>query len=173
VIAPALGHEETVDPLFGWGEPQTVVFGSKRYINIAKWNEQHEDCADDISESFSTAGQGCTQRFTWGDYLISDWYTCLSKSKRSCRAPDGSPTSFVQGNDTIRVLVEEGDSITIEVKFIDWDDASDNDVFCEDSVVIDSMTLEEWADVSDLSFTLADNNSNGGCVIEGTVNAVP
>lgn len=172
IEAPALGHVETLDPFFPGSDPQTVLLGARRYINIAKWNEQHSDCADDASQTFSTPEQGCTQTIQFSTYPIADWYTCRSSSKHSCRRPDRTPTSFMKGNDTVFAIVEEGDAVTIEVKFIDWDDGSDNDLYCEDSIVLAGRPLEEWAEMEDHPFTLSDSTDSGDCLIEGTISAL-
>jgi hypothetical protein len=71
------------------------------------------------------------------------------------------------------VIVEEGDGLVIEVKLIDFDDGSDNDIYCEDSLVIEGRSLDEWADVSDLNFTLTDTTDSGSCVLEGSISGSP
>jgi hypothetical protein len=141
-----------------------------RYLNLATWNQQASSCPDDtISLSLGTGGAlGCPKTFTSGHYNLDDTTLCESKSYNNC-----SQSGWETNNNTIRLIIEESDSLTLKVKIVDWDDNSDNDLVCQGTFQIPSQSIFEWHKVIKQPFTIIGSLTDSGeCRIEGVMNAV-
>lgn len=79
----------------------------------------------------------------------------------------------LQYNNTIRLTIEEDDSLTLRVKIVDWDDNSNNDLVCQGTFQIPSQSIFEWHKVIKQPFTIIGSLTDSGeCKIEGAMNAV-
>lgn len=146
-----------------------------RYLNFARWNEQHASCPDESFsgyESLDTGGGlgiGCPQTFTNGTYNLGG----LVLSQTDSYDPTWSKVEWGLGNNTVRLLIEEYDSLELKVKIVDWDDASANDLVCQATIQIPSMSIFDWYKVKDQTFTIIGKLSDGtSCTIEGVMNSV-
>ena len=163
----------------GESAPQDVeVFGylrsssgtMTRYLNLAIWNEQAPSCPDEsFTSSLGTGGaMACPKIFTNGTFNLSE----VSMSE----ADSYDPWQFVEyefNNNTVRLIIEEYDSLTLSVSIIDWDDVSDNDVVCKGSFQIPNQSIFEWLKVNNQSFTINGSlTDSGSCQIKGVMNAV-
>ena len=152
-----------------------VTGGPIRYLNLADWNQQADHCPDESVEwigSMSSMGtlvtDGCTKTFRNGTSSLADLALCHGTSKSNC-----SLLGWGFNQNTIQVLVTDWDSIVISMEVIDWDDASGNDLQCSGSIEIPARDRFDWALVQDLPFHLeSGDNGNGGCAIDGVINAV-
>jgi hypothetical protein len=152
-----------------------VTGGPIRYLNLADWDQQADHCPDESAEwigNWNSMGtlvtDGCTKTFRNGVSNLADVALCHGTSKTNC-----SLLGWGFDHNTIQVLVTDWDSITISMSVIDWDDASGNDLQCSGSISIPARDRFDWAQVQDLPFHLeSSDNGNGGCAIDGVINAV-
>lgn len=152
-----------------------VTGGQVRYVNLADWDQQADHCPDESVEWFGSLNSlgtlvtdGCTKTFRDGVSSLADVALCHGTSKTNC-----SLLGWGFSHNTIQVLVTDWDSITIGMSVIDWDDASGNDLQCLGTMSIPARDRFDWALVQDLPFHLeSGDNGNGGCAIDGVINAV-
>jgi hypothetical protein len=187
VIAPAMGREvqDNLNPL---GDHSYMV-GHKRYLNLARWGVLDEPCVN-LGDEFGLPisyeivighymerfrENGCPHIYRDGFYSLGERYFCSSTAKKRCRIGEtDTDTWFEFGNTTIPVLVEDGDALVLEFKLVDYDEASDDDLVCEDSMVVGSRTLEQWAATSSESFSISSPiTDSGDCEVSGFLHAAP
>jgi len=140
-----------------------------RYLNLAKWNELISLCPseDDI---FGEPGSdpGCPISFTDGVHQLIDKRLCRSEHHYSC-----SDSGWDSNNNTIRLVVEDGDSLTLSVKIIDKDSAFATDLVCEGTYQVSGQSVVDWHGMEDEIFMIQGSSTNSGsCHIFGTMNAV-
>jgi hypothetical protein len=164
VLAPSMGQEieDPTDCLFdipGTCVKDTYTSYTRRNINIADWPKE-QACTD------------CYKLRTSGHYDLSEWWFCQSTNKYSCLY-EGQNTSYKANNNTIRVYVKEGDALGLEVRLIDYDDASEDDGICWYTEMTPSRSLEEWAAIQNETYTFYGNiTPSGRCTVEVEINAV-
>jgi len=163
VTAPAMGYEVPNQ----FNPSDTVTLGTRRYFNLATWDEQGDECPDDSHDWFTSPGSGCPPQVFAGSYNLSTLELCHGTSRKYCK------TGFVVNNNTQEVIVNEGDSLALEVKIMDWDDASSNDLVCEGSIITPSKSLADWADTQTETYTLTTSTTDSGqCTIQVELNAI-
>jgi len=162
VNAPSMGYE-IIDP----NNPQPLE--NYWYLNLATWNEQGANCPDETlhgDDYFTSPGSGCPPKIWDGTYILSDFEICQSTSKKDC------DTEFQQNNNTLRIKVEDGDALGLEVAIYDWDDASANDLVCEGIIMTQAKSQTEWANTKNEAFTIPTNKTDSGqCQVQGVINA--
>jgi hypothetical protein len=152
-----------------------VTGGPIRYVNLAEWNQQADHCPDESAEwigNWNSMGtlvtDGCTKTFRDGTSSLAEVALCHGTSYNNC-----SLLGWGFDHNTIQVLVTDWDAIGISIEIIDWDDASGNDLQCSASIEIPARDRFDWAEVQDLEFHVeSGDNGNGGCAIDGVINAV-
>jgi hypothetical protein len=162
VTAPAMGYE--VPNKFNPSD--TITLGTRRYFNLATWDEQGGECPDDNHDWFTSPGSGCPPIVFNGSYDLSAFELCHGTSKKYC------DTGFMTNNNTQEVLVNEGDSLAIEVKIMDWDDASANDLVCEGAIITPSKSLSDWANTHNDTYSLVTSTTDSGqCTVQIVLNS--
>jgi hypothetical protein len=199
VVAPSMA-QEAEDPcayaLPGLcdedDEPMKIY--SRRYLNLAEWDNQYSTCPDEVKKALigdilviatggwfvpspfwydyeNTMEPGCTHTFFEANFDLSSVRMCQATTKYECKL-EGTPTSYAFHNNTLRVTVDGGDALTLEVKLVDWDDASANDLVCEGAVITPSKSLAEWANTHDTYTIITSTTDSGQCNVEVEINAV-
>jgi Putative zinc-finger len=166
-------------------------FGPSHFLNLGIWDEQDDDCVDDTvfytpQEMENSLYAGCPTFFTFEPQNGADLFLCASTDYTTCSYSTtlgspipGSPvttfTFFEPTNNTLRVLVSQGDGLSLEVVLEDWDDASANDLLCYATLDIHARSEAEWIATHDAPFTI----TGGGdllkepvphCTITGVLN---
>ena len=138
------------------------------YLNLASWFDPGSECPDDLSVTPQTGTTpGCPVPFEAGTYSVIDQSICRSKHYYSC-----TETGWDKNNNTIRLVMDEGDPLTLSVKILD-DDGLFDDLVCEGAFQIPGQSILEWYEMEDEVFTIAGSTTNSGsCQIWGTLNAV-
>jgi hypothetical protein len=138
------------------------------YLNLASWFEPGSNCPDDFSVSPQTGTTpGCPIPFGSGTYSVIDQSICRSQNHYSC-----SETGWDKNNNTIRLIMDEGDSLTLSVKLFDEDGLFD-DLVCEGTFQIPGQSIIKWHEMENELFTIAGSTTgSGSCQIWGTLNAV-
>jgi hypothetical protein len=158
-------------------QPQDLdVFGYLRassgtrteYLNFATWFDHGLNCPHDFSATPGTgAPPGCPIPFGNGTYSVVDQAICRSKNHYSC-----TETGWDSNNNTIRLVMDEGDPLTLSVKILD-DDGLFDDLVCEGTIQFPGQSILEWAGKENELFTIpGSTTSSGSCQIWGTLNAV-
>jgi hypothetical protein len=163
VIAPAMGYEVPgpFDP------SNTITVGTRRYLNLATWDEQGDECPDDTHDWFTSPGSGCPPTVWNGSYNLSLFELCQGESKKYC------DTGFLQKNNTQQVFVKDGDALGLEVLIYDWDDASANDLVCQGAIITPSKSLADWANTHNETYTIITGTTDSGqCTVQIEINAV-
>ena len=180
---------EDVDDLEIYGyflaEPHSTLSDDPTYLNIARWQSQHEDCPDDTGPPgefeqnlAANAQDGCPHKVFGGTYGIWELYACDSAFHDKCASQIGhslqnpSP-GFVIGNDNLIINIGDGDSLDLHVEFWDYDEASADDLLCVGHVNFEARNIFQWAQVNQTSGFIAPTQSSGNCSISFTVQAVP
>jgi hypothetical protein len=165
VVAPAMGRlfEEPCFLLSNCdSDDGPVMIDTRRYLLVAEWEWGGESHSNTLPRFFS------------GHYELSEEGLCKSTSKRSC-SYEGESTTYHTNNNTIRVFVKEGDSLTLEVNLVDYDELSDDDIVCLVGEITPSRTLDEWADIQDETYMLQGSmgySASGWCKVQAVINAV-
>jgi hypothetical protein len=137
-----------------WEEPYYAY--RRRFLNLGEW--ENSDVLKEYVES--------------GFYRLRDWDLCQSTNKFGCLY-EGQSTSHKKNNNTLRVFVTEGDSLSLEIRLIDHDSLSDNDKICFPQTTTPSRTLEQWAKVEDETYMFyGPMTPSGRCTVEAVINAV-
>jgi hypothetical protein len=143
-----------------------------RYLNLAEWNEQADHCPDESVQP-SVMGtmivDGCTKVFEdLQAESLSEYALCQSTSKYNC-----SINGWNFDNNTVRLGVDDGDGMMLQVLIVDWDDASANDLQCLAFLLLPPLDRLAWAKVQNQSFTIDSPDwGSGSCRIQGTLRAV-
>lgn len=166
VKAPSMGQlqeDPCVFDLFCDEDDEEPYYAyTRRAINIADW-EGHDG---------KQYCQGCTVRVTSGYYDLSDWAMCQSTNKYSC-IYEGQDSKYYTNNNTVRVFVQDGDALDIEIRLVDYDDASGDDDVCRTGKFLEARSLTEWANVQNEPLTFSSNmDTSGRCKVEAVINAV-
>jgi hypothetical protein len=107
-----------------------------------------------------------------GSYDLRNWELCQSTNKFSCLY-EGQATSYMTGNNTLRVFVTEGEALTFEVNLVDYDALSADDVACHTTYMTPSRTLEQWAALEDKHVQFGSEwGPSGRCIVVAYINAV-
>jgi hypothetical protein len=138
------------------------------YLNLATWFDPGSGCPDDFNTNpQSGATPGCPIPFGAGSYSVVDQNLCRSKNYFSC-----SETGWDKNNNTIRLVIDDGDSLTLSVKLLDEDGLFD-DLVCEGTFQIPGQSILEWHSLENELFTIAGSTTgSGSCQIWGTLDAV-
>ena len=97
---------------------------------------------------------------------------CHSTTKYSCKN-EGQATSYSTENNTIRVYVTHLDALKLDVKLVDYDEASDDDVACIGTKLIPSKTLSEWSSITGAHYTIhGESTDSGDCRVQVYIDAV-
>jgi hypothetical protein len=165
-------------------------FGPSHYLNLGTWDDQDDDCIEDSDfytpqELESDQYAGCPTFFTFEPKSGEDLFLCASTDKENCQFSTtlGSPipgnpvttsTFFEPNNNTLRILVSQGDGISLSVRLVDWDDASANEWLCHADLNISARSEAEWISTEDESFTMEGTGGNyepePHCTITGVLN---
>jgi hypothetical protein len=175
---------QTVE-LFGYFQVQapSSQLGNNNFLKMGAWDEQWSDCPDDTDAFVSNPPGSCTQRFTNGSHNLFNVPLCKSSdytedSEYHCYMHFGNSAvqdSYHAPNNTLRVEVQDGDSIKLWVILHDWDDASANDLTCWGYSDLGSKSIFEWDAIDGAGFSIVafgDVNSGGSCSISGTIHVV-
>ncbi len=146
-----------------------------RYLNLAEWGEQGDDCPDETIGWFGSldTGGGLTitcpkifhDAFAWD---LSDVALCQGTSRYNC-----SVLGWDFNHNTVRVHVNDGEGLGFQVLVVDWDDASANDLQCLGAATVPARDRFAWAQVQDEPFVLESIDwGSGSCRIEGSITAV-
>jgi hypothetical protein len=136
------------------------------YLHLATWDEQGDYCPDDVTDYFTTPGSGCPPHLFNGSFDLSTLYLCQSSYKRRCE------TGFLTNNNTLRVAVKHGDAIGLKLEIYDWDDGSDNDLVCEQTVFTPTQSLEQWSNYHKVHPVDTTTTDSGQCSIQVEIKAV-
>jgi hypothetical protein len=158
-------------------QPQDLdVFGYLRassgtrteYLNLASWFDLGSGCPDDFSVTPATGTTpGCPIPFWTGSYSVVDQSICRSKNHYSC-----TETGWDHNNNTIRLVMDEGDPLTLTVKLLD-DDSLFDELICQGTFQIPGQSIFEWHEMENYPFTIfGSTTSSGSCQIRGILNAV-
>ncbi|MCJ7735582.1 MAG: hypothetical protein MUP11_13670, partial [Anaerolineales bacterium] len=163
----------------GESPPQDVeVYGYLRassesmthYLNLADWIGLVSLCPDEdgFITNQNSSPAGCPVSFRDGTHSLLDQRLCRSKKYTNC-----TESGWDFNNNTIRLLMEESDSLTITVKMIDSDGGSGNDLVCEGIYQIPGQSILDWHKIKNQPFTLTGSQTgSGNCQIKGVMNAV-
>ena len=152
----------------GESEPQQIeAYGYMRaksesmsqYINLATWDDSVFAQAYPDFES--------PKLLSNGNHSLENLPLCRSNSYLKC-----SETGWNTTNNTIRLLIEEGDSLTINVNIIDRDSGYQDDVICQGSYQIAGQSILDWHNVKNQAFEIGGQSSSGSCLIKGVLSAV-
>jgi len=141
-----------------------------RYLNLATWQSFVSFCPDE--EGFinkqNSSQAGCPISFMDGSHSLSDQPVCRSNKYYSC-----SESGWDLNNNTLRLIIEDGDSLTLSAKILDQDSAAASDLVCEGTIQFPGQKTLEWHEMKDEVFMIQGSSSNSGtCHIFGTLNAV-
>jgi hypothetical protein len=101
-----------------------------RYLNIADWE----------TNQYATEVYGGFKSWESGTYPLVEELLCQSDTKYDCKL-GGQKTYLQYDNNRIRIMVKDGDVLKFQMKLIDYDELSDNDVECEASYSTSPMVL--------------------------------
>ncbi len=152
----------------GESEPQQIeAYGYMRassesmsqYINLATWDGGvFAQALPDFEFPKSLSN---------GNHSLENLTLCRSDSYLKC-----SETGWNTTNNTIRLLIEEGDSLTINVNIVDQDSGFQDDVICQGAYQIASQSILDWHNVKNQAFEIGGQSSSGSCLIKGVLSAV-
>jgi hypothetical protein len=152
--------------VFGYLRASTGV--RTEYLNLASWFDHGFSCPHDFSVSPQTGTTpGCPIPFGSESYPVINQSICRSENYFSC-----TETGWDTNNNTIRLIVDEGDPLTLSVKFLD-DDLSFDELICQGSTQFSGKSIVEWAAMENELFSIpGSTTSSGSCLIWGMLNAV-
>lgn len=166
VKAPSMGHwvtEHCFNPEFGACDNEQYLADMYRYLLVDEWETEG---AFEVRE-LSGNPPSPPPLFELENELL-----CQSTTKYSCSL-EGQGTSFKTDNNTIRVLVTHLDALKLQVKLVDYDEASDDDVACVGTKLVPSKTLEEWSSLTGAYYIIhGEATSSGNCRVHITIRAV-
>lgn len=162
------------------------------YLNLATYNHQDSACPDDVDPDLSQLYPSgnislfCPQRLPDGAWdLAQQIYMCESNTHDQCAIWGGNEpltiTSPTYGNNSLYVLVKDGDELQISMSISDWDDGSGSDTICRAGSFLGPRSLDGWRSYDLVPFTIIspDYNYHGAedqdaeqCVLNGTITAV-
>ncbi len=170
VKAPSMGHWETEHcffPEFGNCDTEQYLADMYRYLLVDEWETEGAFRVREVKSQFG--GSPYTNPPTIN---LSDEPLCQSTTKHSCTY-EGQGTSFTTENNTIRVFVTHLDALKLQVKLVDYDEASDDDEVCIGTVMIPSKTLGEWSSMDGAYYTIhGETTDSGKCTVGVYVKAV-
>jgi len=115
-----------------------------------------------------TGSSGYPKTFANGISSLGDISLCESNSYLTC-----SESGWETNNNNLRVVIEEGDSLTLSVKIIDIDFGSFHDLVCEGTFQIPGQSIFDWHKIDNQKFGITGStNGSGYCQIKGVMNAV-
>jgi len=130
-----------------------------RYLNLAHWYGL---------PLLQTGSSGYPKTFANGISSLGDISLCESNSYLTC-----SESGWETNNNNLRVVIEEGDSLTLSVKIIDIDFGSFHDLVCEGTFQIPGQSIFDWHKIDNQKFGITGStNGSGYCQIKGVMNAV-
>jgi len=141
-----------------------------RYLNLATWQSFVSFCPDEegLINNQTSSQPGCPISFMDGVHDLIDQHLCRSVHYHSC-----SESGWDHNNNTLRLVIEEGDSLTLSAKILDKDSAAASDVVCEGAIQFSGQKILDWYKMKDQVFTIQGSSTNSGaCHIFGTLNAV-
>lgn len=122
-------------------EPTYIEGGGTRYLLLKEWkSSKGEDFID-------------------GMYALEWEKLCLSTTRVSC-SHMGEPTYFKSYNNTLKIYKREGESLSIGVILMDYDEASYDDTVCQ-------LWYGVWSSEPFLGeFTLSGETDSGNCAVK-------
>jgi len=141
-----------------------------RYLNLATWQSFGSFCPDEegFINNQNSSQAGCPISFMDGIHSLSDQPLCRSKRYYSC-----SESGWDLNNNTLRLIIEDGDSLTLSAKILDQDSAAASDLVCEGTIQFPGQKTLEWHEMKDQVFMIQGSSTNSGtCHIFVTLNAV-
>jgi hypothetical protein len=166
VKAPSMGYweaEHCFFPEFGNCDNEQYLADMYRYLLVDEWESEG---AFEVRE-LSGNPPGPPPNFELENVPL-----CQSTTKYSCQV-EGQGTSFALDNNTIRVYVTHLDALKLQVKLVDYDEASDDDVACVGTKLIPSKTLDEWSSLDGAHYTIhGEATSSGDCRVQVYISAV-
>jgi hypothetical protein len=141
-----------------------------RYLNLATWQSFVSFCPDEegLINNQNSSQAGCPISFMDGSHSLSDQPLCRSKKYYSC-----SESGWDHNNNTLRLVIEDGDSLTLSAKILDRDSAAASDLVCEGTIQFPGQKTLDWHKMKDEVFMIQGSSTNSGtCHIFGTLNAV-
>jgi hypothetical protein len=160
VLAPSMGQEikKTCNFMNMCDDDETYMAYTRRYLNVADWKVDDMDTLQRHLES--------------GFYDLGNWEVCQSTNKYGCLY-EGQSTPYLTNNNTIRVFVKEGDALSLEVRLIDYDDASENEDICTVYTMTPARSLNEWASIQNEEYMFYGSMTDSGrCTVQAVINAV-
>ena len=135
------------------------------YLWQSGFATRHKPGSNTVGSMFA----GCPDVFDdVGAYDLSQVEMCQGSSKYNCNI-----ASWGFDQNTIRINVDDGDGLMLQVLIVDWDDSSDNDLQCLAFLSLPPLDRFDWAKIKDQSFTINSPNwGSGSCQIKGSISAV-
>lgn len=162
IQAPSFGHWETeycFMPEVGDCDNEPYWTGTRRYLLIADWEEDDTGKLKHVTSDVTHKA--------YKDLLY--WEMCKASSKYSCKF-EGQGTSYQTENNRIRAVIKEGDTLTIEMRLVDYDELSGDDEVCVGTLMIPSEDFIYGGFGDEHSFYLTGATTDSGeCILFGTV----
>lgn len=141
-----------------------------RYLNLATWQSFVSFCPDEegFINNQKSSQPGCPISFMDGSHSLSDQPLCRSVHYNSC-----SESGWDLNNNTLRLVIEDGDSLTLSATILDKDSSAASDLVCEGTIQFPGQTILDWHKMKDQVFIIQGSSTySGTCHIFGTLNAV-
>jgi hypothetical protein len=175
VKAPSMGHLEDENCFFpefggcGSNHPwsNSYLADTYRYLLVDEWGTEG---AFEVEEVQSKVGG--SPYTNPPPFELENVPLCHSTTKYSC-THEGQSTSFATENNTIRVYVTHLDALKLQVKLVDYDEASADDVVCVGTKLTPSKTLSEWNSIVGTTYIIqGETTDSGTCTVRVFVEAV-
>jgi len=180
------GAPETVE-IYGYlqVDAPSSALGSSNYLTIGSWERLADGCPSDTGDT-NADDRYCPERLPNGTHDFNNLYllNCGTYKNPFINCSIGNLFYFpLKSNNTLRVAVAEGDSISITAGLWDYDEISADDWVCMAAVGItavgvfesglENKSLFEWGTMQNETFGMFGYGDYGGtCSIIGTINAV-
>ncbi|MBI3160665.1 MAG: hypothetical protein HYZ26_13790 [Chloroflexi bacterium] len=141
--------------------PPGAYDGLRSRLMMAEWgNPQGHDGY--CHESY------CPQALYTGQTPLDAVYLCTVNSQDNCIQP------WELNHNQLQILVGDGERLSVFVKLVDYDEASDDDIACQGVALIGPMSLAEWGVAGGYGYiTQGENDSAESCTVYFTYGPAP
>ncbi len=141
--------------------------------NLATWASLPEGCPNELfTGGLETNATGeCPESFTSKMHNFKDLRLCASESYQYCGF-GFDDTTYLAQNNTIRIVVKEGDAIIMHTTLIDYDAASSDDNICVGSISTANKSLDTWSKIDGVWTMVYSNPGHASCKMHFRLKAV-